>query len=124
MRRRTAAWVLALAGGCGGDSGDGQAGSPATPECKAFVSTWCHRAVGCLVSVGTLSESEQAENLDVCVDVAIAAARCERAVAVGPSYDQCLAEVEVKPCSDWDIPESELSTVKLPDSCSGIILLP
>ncbi|XYI02211.1 hypothetical protein ACMHYB_21520 [Sorangium sp. So ce1128] len=127
---RWAAWgliaAITMAPACGDDSADStnSGEDTVTAKCEAFASTWCSRAIGCLVTVGTLSESQQAEELDSCVDVAFAAVRCEDAVAVSSSYDQCLDDIEAKPCSDWDVPETELSTVTPPSSCNGIILLP
>ncbi|KYF55296.1 hypothetical protein BE08_33690 [Sorangium cellulosum] len=111
---------------CGDDSDDSTKSDEdiATAKCEAFASTWCGRAIGCLVTSGVLSGSQEAEALDTCVDVAVATARCEDAVAVRSSYDQCIDDIEAKPCSDWDVPETELSTVTPPSSCNGIILLP
>jgi hypothetical protein len=118
--------AITMAPACGDDSDDSTNSDEdtATAKCEAFASAWCGRAVGCLVTVGTLSASQQAEETDTCVDVASAAARCENAVAVSSSYGQCLDDVEAKPCSDWNVPITELSTVTPPSSCNGIILLP
>lgn len=115
--------AITMAPACGDDSAD-SGEDTVTAKCEAFASTWCSRAIGCLVTVGALSESQQAEELDTCVDLVFAAVRCEDAVAVSSSYDQCLDDIEAKPCSDWDVPQTELSTVTLPSSCSGVILVP
>jgi hypothetical protein len=125
-----AAWTLGviaiLATGCGGDDDQddsGGGGGDAVSGCEAFADAWCDRAIGCLVELGTLTQADFDAQLDVCIDVGVAAARCENAVALGPTYDECLADIDAKLCTDWDVPMSELGTVLPPDTCRGQIMV-
>jgi hypothetical protein len=112
--------LAALSAACGDDSDDEAA---AAEECREFARTWCGSSIDCLVMVGRLPEAQRAANLDVCVDTAIAAAQCKRAVAIGSTYLQCLSEMQTMECSRWDVPTSELSSVQPPESCRGVILI-
>ncbi|HVJ16795.1 MAG TPA: hypothetical protein VM686_15245 [Polyangiaceae bacterium] len=116
--------MLATLVACGGDGDDEPEAGDATPECKALTDRLCNRAIGCMVMIGTLTESERGESLATCINGVTAGARCEDAIAVRPSYQQCLAEIDAKPCSDWDVPHPEDVTLTPPSSCEGVILLP
>jgi hypothetical protein len=106
-----------LALGCGDDGK-----SEATQKCEDFASTWCNKAIGCLKEIGnTITEANFSESLDTCTRTGIAAANCGRAVSVGSGYDACISGVNAMPCSTWNVPESELSTVRPPNSCVGVI---
>lgn len=106
--------------GCGGDDDDLP---PAVEKCQTFARTWCEATVQCLVSVGRLAESQRATNLDVCIDTAIAAAQCKRAVQISGGYNQCLSDIDAMDCQRWNVPEDQLSTVGLPATCQGVVLV-
>ena len=112
--------VLACAVACDDDdSGSGNA----TYRCETFVDVWCDKAMSCLQSVGTITESEYAANFDACVDVGVAAARCDRAISVTLDYDPCLAAIDRMACSFLDVPLSEIDQITLPDPCPGVIIV-
>jgi hypothetical protein len=117
------ALVLLVAGvllfGCSSDSKD----SSTTPvqQCQDFANSWCGHAIGCYVEVGRLAATDESSNLDACKRVAIAAVPCDKAVAVGSTYDSCLSEVNAMPCSTWDVEPTALSTITPPTSCAGVI---
>jgi hypothetical protein len=113
--------VSALAAtGCGDDD---DAESPAVTKCHDFARKWCDTTVACLITVGSVTESARAANVDVCYDTAVATGQCKRAVAVGPSYDQCLSDINSMDCARWNVPQDQLSSVGLPPSCQQIILI-
>src|SRR5215510_10746235 len=99
QRRSRVAGILGslLLNACSGSSGD--QGPTATQKCEGFVDTWCGRAIGCLVELGSLTEPQRQSNLTACHDSAVTAAHCANAVAVGPTYDQCISETKAMPCS-------------------------
>jgi hypothetical protein len=114
-------WVACA--GDGDDGGTASASNAAVRGCEAFAQTWCGRAIGCLVELGTLTASDRAVNEDVCIDVGVASAQCERAVALGPTYDQCLEDIDAMPCSHWNVPMSQLGTVMPPSTCAQQVLV-
>lgn len=115
--------LLALAAmvvtGCGDDKKSSK--ELAQDDCHVFGQTWCERSMTCLVEVGTLAQSEYATNFDMCTDVATS--KCDSAVAVTASYDQCLLDIDAMPCSTWNVPESDLSSVSIPENCNGAVLV-
>jgi hypothetical protein len=102
------------------DSGGNQGPTP-TQKCEAFADVWCGKAIGCLVELGTIPEAQRQGNVTACHDAASMAARCASAVAVGPTYDQCVSETNAMACSSWNVPLSEIGSVRPPASCSGVI---
>lgn len=108
--------VVPLVSGCGDDGPD-----PAVSDCEHFADIWCEKASSCFVSTGRLPQSDYQANRDVCIRVAIATVPCEDAVAVSPSYDRCLDDIEAMSCSTFDVPLEELYNVEPPSSCHGVI---
>jgi hypothetical protein len=128
MTRWLAYWMLGTTAlGCGGTSGgDDDSGSDhsgLTPEqsCEQFADVWCNKALGCYSMVGRLPATSLPNEVESCIRVAIAGVPCDRAVAVGASYDQCLDDVEAMPCARWDVPESQIGSVTPPSACAGVI---
>jgi hypothetical protein len=113
--------------GCGDDdAGSGHSRSvinDAETGCEAFIEAWCDRAIHCAVEVGSIASSDLELNLEVCNDVGMASAQCDHAADLGPTFDQCLVQIDQKPCSDWNVPMSELGTVTPPESCRGQVLI-
>lgn len=107
-----------LASACGGGDDDKP---PAVQKCEDFSEAWCNRALSCLVSLGTLPESQFASNLSRCIDTAIAAAPCKNAVEVGSDYASCISSIETMDCSAWAVPIDQLSSVPPPSVCNGVI---
>lgn len=104
--------------GCGGDDDD----LPApVAKCHTFARTWCGAAIQCAVSVGKLAEAQRAANVDVCIDTAIASARCKNAVEIGPTYDQCLSDIDAMDCQRWNVPDDQLASVGVPATCQGVV---
>jgi hypothetical protein len=111
--------VAMVSWGCsGGDDRD-----PAVAQCEDFASTWCSTATNCLVALGTVTEANRAGTFSACQDAAVASVPCEKAVDVGESYAQCVADVEHMDCTRWAVPVDQLSTVRVPETCQGAILI-
>ena len=95
--------------------------NPAIDKCELFANTWCTHSLDCLVQVNRLTAGEKQGQLDACNRVAIAAVPCDKAVEVGPSFDQCLSETDAMSCQTWDVELTQLSTITPPNSCFGVI---
>jgi hypothetical protein len=95
--------------------------NPAIDKCELFANTWCTHSMSCLVQVNRLSQSEEQDQVDACNRVAIAAVPCDKAVDVGPAFDQCLADVDAMPCQTWDVEPTQLDTITPPNSCFGVV---
>jgi hypothetical protein len=121
MALRGRGWIVVLSivtASCGDDDDDGPSG--AVLDCQRFATAWCARSMDCLVEVGTLTAADRQANYDVCYDVAVAAAQCERAVTVGASYDTCMTQVETMDCQMFAGPAESLSPTP-PAACEGVI---
>jgi hypothetical protein len=105
--------------GCSSKSKD--SGQSPVDKCVGFADTWCNHALGCYVAVGRLPQSELQTQLDACKRVAVASVPCDRAVAVGLTYDQCINETKAMACSTWDVDTTQLGTIQPPTSCRGVI---
>jgi hypothetical protein len=113
--------------GCGADTKShdgttsGSNANDAVTKCKDFANTWCSQSLNCYAQVGRLASSQVANQIEGCNRVAVAAVPCDKAVAVDSSYDTCVAQVKAMPCSTWDVAESDLDTIRPPNSCFGVI---
>lgn len=107
--------------GCSSKSKDSSPGQSPVDKCSSFAATWCNKALGCYVQVGRLPQSELATQVDSCERVAVASVPCDKAVAVGSTYDQCISETNAMACSTWDVDTTQLATIQPPASCRGVI---
>ena len=126
MRRVAFDWVLVLGcmlTACGGSDENKSTPPAAVGQCGTFVSTWCGKAMGCLVTLGTLTQADRSQNESVCVDTGKSAAQCDKAISIGTSYNQCLNDVNAMDCNSWNVPTSQLSTVTPPSTCQGVITI-
>jgi len=119
---RTGSWLWVALFVCACSGGDDAAG-PAVGKCEELASTWCSGAMDCLVSVGTLTSANRDANYSTCRNAAIAAVPCKKAVSVGAGYTQCIKDTQEMDCARWSVPVDQLSTVKLPATCDGVILI-
>lgn len=118
------AWAMAGALALAGCSDDGDDKTPpAVSKCNLLAETWCEQGLTCLVDLGMLQQSDYQPNDDACVRTAEAAVPCTKAVGAKSTFDQCLLDITAMPCSTWDVPESELSSITVPATCSGVILV-
>lgn len=93
--------------GCGAPPAGCDIGSvvdtaPAIAACESFIDTWCD-----------LSERCEPGSKELCVSESESAFRCENALGVGESFDQCLSEIDALECS-----------AEVPEPCLGVLLLP
>ena len=88
--------AAAIAAGCGGDEED------AKDKCRAFAQRACEVAVSC----GEYDKNE----MDDCRKSFEDDARCDDAVRVSKSYDECMDALEEGACT-------------YPDSCLKVILV-
>lgn len=123
---RTGIWlgvglgVALLVGGCSSESDEP---ASAVQRCNDLEQSWCQRAVSCLIDGGTLMESDRAANLSECLDDSGMQLDCRKAVATSANYSQCLSDVKTMDCAKWNVPPEQLESVRLPDSCKGVILV-
>ncbi|MFZ5890806.1 MAG: hypothetical protein ACOY0T_07110 [Myxococcota bacterium] len=113
-------FVGLLMAACGGGDDDKPA---AVQQCEDFAELWCNATMNCLVSLGTISEADRTANQGQCIDVAIAAVPCKKAISVTSGYSQCMTDTRTMDCSRWAVPIDQLSTVKPPTTCQGVVLI-
>ena len=101
-------------------AGSSSAQTPAE-KCDTFIVTWCTKAIGCLVTVGTLPADQETAGVSTCETTADSGLHCSSVVSVDSSYDQCISQTNAMACTSWQVPVSEVSTVKPPAACTGII---
>jgi len=96
--------------------------SPAqTPpeECEAFLDAYCGRTADCIAQNGTDPGVSAADEKQACIASAKQNLSCGQAVAVGPSYNQCLADVKKIDCSI--VAALPAQGDALPTTCEGVI---
>lgn len=64
--------------------------------------------------------STEAQEKQACLDVAHQNVSCDRAVAVGPTYNSCLAQVKATDCAAF-ANASAGAAPPLPADCEGVI---
>jgi hypothetical protein len=123
--------ALVVASGCSGktetdddDSASGGTSSKPKPEpspvvqCKNYVSTWCNKGFGCSVQVGRSAQASLKANVDQCVSVIVNKLPCSAVMSVSDQYDKCISQIKAMPCSKWDVPQAQISSIPAPASCS------
>ena len=100
-----------------------KAAKPAYPDLSGEVASLQKKSAALEASL-TTSQSRASElqtQLDACKRVAVASVPCDKAVAVGSTYDQCINETKAMACSTWDVDTTQLGTIQPPASCRGVI---
>jgi hypothetical protein len=102
-------WAAALlfAVGCGSSQ-------TAADKCTDLISDFCNRGVMC---IGGSTQQE-------CVQQVEQSIACGKAVSVGPSYNNCIEEINMDAC---DVlfptdPNTGQQTATLPADCQGVIM--
>ena len=92
---------------------DGDDANPAEAKCKALVEALCTRVIDCRYS----DLPDRPQLIGSCRAYSLANTfRCDQVKEVGPSYDQCLAELPASSCANWTT-----SSQHVPVSCVGVI---
>jgi len=103
---------------CGSSDDDGNA----KQQCDALVNRFCESAVGCEVSGGLITASEQPSELATCKKDANAAVECPKAQSVTSSYDACMSKLSNPPCDEVNR-AIQSGTLGLPSECEGVVLV-
>ena len=116
-------WITAGMGiaACGGD--DPSPVDVPEQQCESLAATWCQQSIGCLVTVGTIPETELGFSRDQCTDVAVATIQCSKAVSIGDTYEQCISDIRAMECAVWKVPSDNVGAVTPPITCRGVVVL-
>jgi hypothetical protein len=106
---------LGVLGGqsCGSDE------NPAVAKCQTFLTTACTRVADCAVQAGLITQAQRQMQYDSCLSQAGASVMCGRAIGIGPTYAQCIADLNAATCEVVNDPNTQL-----PASCSDVVLEP
>jgi hypothetical protein len=116
VRLVPSSFLFLAAVGCSSGSGGSGGGGNAPAQCFQLLDQWCGKAADCGVQLGQLSAGERGTAFDECQQQAQAVAGCSDAVAVGPSYSACIADIDAMSCSTF-----ASQNVSLPGTCQGVI---
>ena len=117
MRLLVILWGFAFAMACSSGSGSSGGSGSAVAQCEQLAQQWCDKSVDCLIANGQVAAAERNQNVSQCLQVSGQQLPCQRAVAVGPSYDSCVSDISSMDCGSFANP----SSVSLPATCKGVI---
>ena len=125
MRKWWVGLALGLSfSGCSGSS-DGGSSAPTPPEeCETFIDDYCGRVAACVIQNNEDPGATEAQEETSCADAAKANLPCEKAVAVGTTYNSCITEVKAIACSAVTAAEQSGNVAALvPTDCDQVIKL-